>query len=153
MKESSALRFVPGHIAPEDAGPSPRLFAFHRRELLVTEANTLPSVETIDGLGIEAARTQYLGAWDGEHCFSAELPADFKLPDGYATRDLRMLFGEVCRIESESGRCRPGTFPGDVSSTVQGCFVPVGLGIGTPFRGSRSGLHGKGRPGSGYFRK
>ena len=93
MKESSALRFVPGHIAPEDPGPSPRLFAFHRRELLVTEANALPSVETIDVLGIEAARTQYLGAWDGEHCFSAELPADFKPPDGYATRDLRMLFG------------------------------------------------------------
>jgi NAD+ diphosphatase len=95
MTDSSPLRFVPGHIAPEDPGPAARLFAFHRRELLVTTSDTLPSVETLDALGIEAARTQYLGAWKGEHCFSAELPADFKPPQGYVTRDLRMLFGAL----------------------------------------------------------
>jgi len=95
MTDSSPLRFVPGHIAPEDPGPNPRLFAFHRRELLVTSSDTLPSVEAIDALGIEATRTQYLGAWQGDHCFSAELPEDFKPPEGFATRDLRMLFGAL----------------------------------------------------------
>ena len=57
MTDSSPLRFVPGHIAPEDPGPNPRLFAFHRRELLVTSSDTLPSVEAIAALGIEATRT------------------------------------------------------------------------------------------------
>lgn len=95
MTEASPLRFVPGHVAPEDPGPNPRLFAFLRRELLVTSANTLPSVEAIDALGIDATRTQYLGAWEGQHCFSAELPADFAPPKGFATRDLRMLFGAL----------------------------------------------------------
>jgi len=95
MTEPSPLRFVPGHVAPEDPGPDPRLFAFLRRELLVTSANTLPSVEAIDALGIDATRTQYLGAWEGQHCFSAELPADFAPPEGFATRDLRMLFGAL----------------------------------------------------------
>ena len=95
MNETPPLRFVPGHIAPEDPGPNPRLFAFLGRELLVTSANSLPSVEAIDSLGIEATRTQYLGAWDDGHCFSAELPADFKPPEGFATRDLRMLFGAL----------------------------------------------------------
>jgi NAD+ diphosphatase len=93
MSEKHPLRFVPGHVAPENPGPAPRLFAFHGRELLVTESNQLPSVETIDALGIDAVRTQYLGAWDEAPCFSAELPADFKPPTGFATRDLRMLFG------------------------------------------------------------
>ena len=95
MSEKYPLRFVPGHVAPEDLGPAPRLFAFHGRELLVGEDNQLASVETIDALGINAVRTQYLGAWDGEPCFSAELPADFKAPAGFVTRDLRMLFGAL----------------------------------------------------------
>ena len=95
MIESSPLRFVPGHIAPENSGPNPRLFAFLGRELLVTSENLLPSVTAIDGLGIEATRTQYLGAWDQQHCYSAELPGDFKPPEGFATKDLRMLFGAL----------------------------------------------------------
>jgi len=95
MNEGSPLRFVPGHIPPENPGSAPRLFAFLGRELLVTADNALPSVASIDALGIEATRTQYLGAWDGTHCFSAELPEDFKPPDGFATRDLRMLFGAL----------------------------------------------------------
>ena len=95
MIESSPLRFVPGHIAPENPGPNPRLFAFLGRELLVTSENLLPSVTAIDGLGIEATRTQYLGAWDQQHCYSAELPGDFKPPEGFATKDLRMLFGAL----------------------------------------------------------
>jgi NAD+ diphosphatase len=95
MIESSPLRFVPGHVAPENPGPNPRLFAFLGRELLVTSENLLPSVTAIDGLGIEATRTQYLGAWDQQHCYSAELPGDFKPPEGFATKDLRMLFGAL----------------------------------------------------------
>ena len=46
MSEKYPLRFVPGHVAPEDLGPAPRLFAMDARDPLRvplhTEAETIP---------------------------------------------------------------------------------------------------------------
>jgi NAD+ diphosphatase len=95
MSKSSPLQFTPGYSAPEDLGPDPRCFAFRQRELLVTEDGKLPAVSTIDTHGIEAVRTQYLGALGESHCFSAELDVTLQPPAGFAFRDLRMLFGSL----------------------------------------------------------
>lgn len=95
MAETPPLPFTPDHRPPADLSGEPILFAFWRRELLVTGAHTLPPVETIDAHGIEAVRTQYLGRLGDRHCFSAELQPDFKAPDGLVLRDLRMLFGAL----------------------------------------------------------
>ena len=93
MSESLPLPFIPNHRPPEDSGNDPMLFAFRKRELLVTADNALPSVSVIDAEGIEALRTQYLGRLGERHCFSAELDENFQPPSGFALRDLRMLFG------------------------------------------------------------
>lgn len=89
------LPFVPSHIRPDSPGTEPLLFAFRRRELLVTADGSLPAYTVINGHGFEAVRTQYLGLFGESHCYSAEFPADTEAPDGLAFRDLRMLFASL----------------------------------------------------------
>lgn len=91
----SPLPFIPHHTPPENPGQDPILFAFRRRELLVTSELKIPSVEQIDAHGVEAIRTQYLGSLGGRHCYSAELPSDVAPADGFKFADLRMLFGSL----------------------------------------------------------
>ena len=95
MSSEFPLAFVPGHIPPGKPDEASILFCFWRRELLVTSGHVLPSVSIIDSHGIEAVRTQYLGKLGGRPCFSAELADDFKPPEAFVTRDLRMLFGSL----------------------------------------------------------
>lgn len=91
----SPLPFVPHHKSPESPGENPILFAFRGRELLVNSEFQLPSVEEIDGQGLEAVRTQYLGHLEGRHCYSAELPRDASTADGFRFADLRTLFSSL----------------------------------------------------------
>jgi NAD+ diphosphatase len=70
-------------------------FAFRARELLVSDTFAVPAVRSLDELGLTPVRTQYLGTLEGEHCFSAELPADRDPPSGAHFRDLRSLFGRL----------------------------------------------------------
>ncbi|MBW2382848.1 MAG: NAD(+) diphosphatase [Deltaproteobacteria bacterium] len=87
--------FIPHHTGPDHPGDAPLLFAFRRRELLVTTGHALPGVATINREGIEAVRTQYLGRLGEVHCYSAELEAGVQPPEGLVFRDLRMLFGSL----------------------------------------------------------
>lgn len=95
MAENFPLPFLPSHIRPESPGDKPLLFAFRRRELLVTVEGSLPPYAVINSQGFEAVRTQYLGVLGSVHCYSAELPHDVDAPDGLAFRDLRMLFASL----------------------------------------------------------
>lgn len=92
------FRFIPHHRPPESPGEQPILFAFRRREILVTVDLRLPSVEEIDARGLEAVRTQYLGRLDGRHCFSAELPEDADEAEGLRYANLHMLHGAFDEI-------------------------------------------------------
>lgn len=144
MSEELPLPFTPHHRTPEDVGADPMLFAFRKRELLVTENNELPSVSMIDAHGIEAVRTQYLGQLGDRHCFSAELEEAFQPPSGFALRDLRMLFGafdatmhalagravqivEWDRTHQFCGACGQATrlSNGDRSRTCPDCEIPA----------------------------
>ena len=144
MTGTLPLPFVPDHRPPEDPGPDVLLFAFWRRELLVTAKNALPPVEHIDAHGIEAVRTQYLGRLGSRHCFSAELAESFRPPEGMALRDLRMLFGafdetlhalagravqivEWDRTHQFCGACGQRTVPSetDRSRTCPDCRIPL----------------------------
>lgn len=72
---------------------------------MVTKELTLPAVEEIDSHGIEAVRTQFLGNLGQQACYSAELPDDFKPPEGLVTRNLQMLFGSLEeRLHAVAGR-------------------------------------------------
>ncbi len=91
----SPFRFVPHHKSPDDPGENPLLFAFRGRDLLVTEDLRLPDVGAIDAHGYEAVRRQYLGALDGRHCYSVELPSDAKETGELKFTNLHMLFGSL----------------------------------------------------------
>lgn len=91
----SPFRFVPHHKAPEHPGEAPILFAFRGRELLVTLELGLPDVAMIDDHGFEAVRRQYLGMFDGRHCYSAELPADVVEVGQLKFTNLHMLHGSL----------------------------------------------------------
>ena len=95
MDSAFPLPFTPGHVPPDDPGEAPLTFCFWRRELLVTSDLTLPSVELIDSHTIEAVRTQFLGRLGERACYSAQLPDEFRPPEGLVTKDLRMLFGSL----------------------------------------------------------
>lgn len=94
-KPESPFRFVPHHLPPEDPGEAPLLFAFRGREMLVTHELKLPDVATIDAHGFEAVRRQYLGALDGRHCYSVELPSDAKDVGELKFTNLHMLYGSL----------------------------------------------------------
>ena len=98
MDTEFPLPFVPSHSPPENPGEDPLLFCFWRRELLVTPDGIMPTVSEIDQHGVEAVRTQYLGQLGERPCYSADLEADFKAPEGFVTRDLRMLFGSLDEV-------------------------------------------------------
>ena len=144
MTGTFPLPFVPDHRPPEQAGEDALLFAFWRRELLVTARNALPPVQHVDACGIEAVRTQYLGRLGTRHCFSAELAESFRPPEGLALRDLRMLFGaldetlhalagravqivEWDRTHQFCGACGQRTVPSqtDRSRSCPDCRIPL----------------------------
>jgi NAD+ diphosphatase len=105
MGEDFPLSFIPHHDGPDDPGDAPLLFAFRRRELLVKLDHGLPTVSEIDEHGIDAVRTQYLGRLGERHCYSAELEAGLKPPEGLVFRDLRMLFGALqAELHAVAGR-------------------------------------------------
>ena len=87
--------FVPGHRPPEQPGAEPLLFAFRRRELLVTSSYAVPTAREMEAHGIQPVRRQYLGRLGERHCFSAELDEALKPPSGLVLRDLHMLFGAL----------------------------------------------------------
>ncbi|MCZ6463777.1 MAG: NAD(+) diphosphatase [Proteobacteria bacterium] len=95
MSAPSLPRFTPGISPPANPAGPLRWFAFRRRELLVTSAYQLPEAADLAQLGLAPVRHQYLGRLDDTHCYSAELPADARPPDGMAFRDLRALYGRL----------------------------------------------------------
>ena len=97
--------FVPHHKSPEDPGEDPMVFAFRGRDMLVKDDLTLPAITQIDEHGFEAVRRQYLGALNGRHCYSAELPVDAKESGGLRFANLHMLFGSLGdEIHAVAGR-------------------------------------------------
>jgi NAD+ diphosphatase len=97
-RPTTPFRFIPHHRPPKSAGEEPILFAFRRREILVTHELTLPKVSEIDAQGLEAVRTQYLGLLDGRHCYSAELPENAEEGAGLRYANLHMLYGSFDEI-------------------------------------------------------
>jgi NAD+ diphosphatase len=51
--------------------------------------------QDISDFGLEAVRWQYLGLYEGNHCFSCEIAAEVAAPEGMAWTGLRGLFGLV----------------------------------------------------------
>lgn len=89
-----SVAFVPALTLGAPA-PTAVCFAFRGRELLLTEAFTLPTWSELEALGLAAVRMQPLGQLHGLPCFSAELARASEPPHGMRFRDLRQLFGRM----------------------------------------------------------
>ena len=95
MDSTFPLTFAPSHAAPAQPAAADLLFAFKKRELLVTSEHQVLTMTDAAVFGIEPLRTQYLGQLGQIHCFSAELHDDVELPSGLLLCDLRRLFGKL----------------------------------------------------------
>ena len=100
IKIDSAMSdpFIP-LVNPPDALSSPAMwFAFQGAQLLIRREEgraSVPSARHISEFGLEAVRSQYLGLYEGNHCFSCEIAAEVAAPEGMAWTGLRGLFGLV----------------------------------------------------------
>ena len=73
-------------------------FAFHRGELLITQSEDvagLPCCVDLAELGLNPARSLYLGTYGGKHCYASELEHAHALPAGHALQGLRAVLGMV----------------------------------------------------------
>ncbi|MEM9266345.1 MAG: NAD(+) diphosphatase [Cyanobacteria bacterium P01_F01_bin.13] len=57
--------------------------------------NSIPYGESLEELGIEPVRSQYLGTLANRPCYATELPKELELPSGLELRPLRGLHGQL----------------------------------------------------------
>jgi NAD+ diphosphatase len=87
--------YVPHHKEPAERRDPALWFAFSAADLLVCEdgdAACLPCCVHLTEHGLEAQRPQYLGQYDGRHCYAVEIDADAGLPGGWRRVGLREAF-------------------------------------------------------------
>jgi NAD+ diphosphatase len=90
--------FVSGVTPAEDRTGPAWWFAFRDERLLVldhAEGVTLPFTADLAEFGLAPLRTLYLGRLAGKDCFAAALAVDALIPDRYAFRGIRALFGAL----------------------------------------------------------
>jgi NAD+ diphosphatase len=90
--------YVPLHTPPESRDEPALWFAFRRTDIVVQGSAGTPALPCCGDLGehgIAPRRTQYLGRYDGRHCYAVELDEAQPLPEGWGTLGLRELFALV----------------------------------------------------------
>jgi NAD+ diphosphatase len=100
--------YTPLFIPPERLSEPVLWFAFRKAEILVLNGGERPEMPCCLDLsehGLTAGRSQYLGLYDGRHCYATEIPDSQPLPQGWAPLGLRDLFGLVeTTLAALSGR-------------------------------------------------
>ena len=96
-------------VTPPARRDEPALwFAFRKTEILVVngaERPALPHCPDLGAHGLSPQRSQYLGIYDGKHCYAVEISESEPLPEGWAALGLRDLFGLVeTTLAALSGR-------------------------------------------------
>lgn len=100
--------YVPAVTPPDRIAEAVLWFAFRRAEILVvngTGAPDLPFCADLSEHGLVPARHQYLGVYDGKHCYAVEVHETQPVPEGWSALGLRDLFGMVeTTLAALSGR-------------------------------------------------
>ena len=99
--------YIPLHNPPEARDEPAIWFGFRKGELLVCtgERHELPCCRDLSEHGLEAERLQYLGLYDGKHCYAVEIPDSGDLPQGWRLMGLRDAFGVLdAQLAALSGR-------------------------------------------------
>ena len=87
--------YVPHHVPPETLDAPALWFAFRGAELIVcagADSAELPCCMHLNEHGLEPQRPQYLGRYDGRHCYAAAIDESQPLPDGWRPVGLRDAF-------------------------------------------------------------
>jgi NAD+ diphosphatase len=90
-----ASLYVPHHKEPAERSDPALWFAFAAGDLLVCEeaaAERLPCCMQLTEHGFDVQRQQYLGQYDGRHCYAVEIDEGAALPGGWRRVGLREAF-------------------------------------------------------------
>jgi NAD+ diphosphatase len=90
--------FIVGIEPPSDRNEKAFWFIFRGREVLLNirkNPGVIPKLRDPWELGLSGIREQYLGALDGTHCYSVEIPEGTKAPEGMKFADLRQAYSEM----------------------------------------------------------
>lgn len=90
--------FIIGVEPPANRTEKAFWFIFRGREILLKLNNNpgvIPKLVNFGELGLSGIREQYLGALEGTHCYSVELPGDAQVPDCMKFVDLRQAYSEM----------------------------------------------------------
>jgi len=86
-----------GRTQPPDTLTGPHLwFVFENGRLIVVddhEGMSLPFAPDLEALGFKVQRQHYLGTFQGQHCFVAEVEP--QIPRGFRGNDLRRMLGQL----------------------------------------------------------
>ncbi len=85
-------------ITPPANKTGPALwFAFAGNKLLCHQepSDVIPLLVDFSELGLESIRQQYLGTFDGQHCFSVELAKPVSVPEGMILQGLRQVYARL----------------------------------------------------------
>src|SRR5688572_28382791 len=86
-------------VTPPRALEEPALwFAFHRGELLIVSSDSTARLHccvSLAELGLNSARSLYLGTYAGKHCYVSELEHASEVPAGHELQGLRAVLGMV----------------------------------------------------------
>ena len=100
--------YVPLLTPPAERSEPALWFAFRKAEILVVNAAERPAMPCCVDLsehGLEPQQSQYLGLYEGRHCYAVEIHESQPLPQGWAPLGLRDLFGLVeTTLAALSGR-------------------------------------------------
>ena len=87
--------YTPCHTPPQVREEPALWFAFAKSDLVVCDAAAgacLPCCLHLGDHGIEPLRPQYLGTFDGKHCYAVEIADSAALPEGWRRVGLRDAF-------------------------------------------------------------
>jgi len=90
------MSYIPFYTPPADRDGPALWFVVQRSRMLVRTAPDtieLPCCTALEEHGFQPLRQQYLGLYDGKHCYAAEVPETDALPEGWGGTGLRELFG------------------------------------------------------------
>jgi NAD+ diphosphatase len=91
-------KFIVGIEPPAGRTEKALWFIFRGRDILLKirkNPGAIPKFQDFGEFGLPAVREQYLGMLEGTHCYSVELPADTKAPEGMEFVDLRKAHSEL----------------------------------------------------------
>ncbi|MDY9928159.1 NAD(+) diphosphatase [Methanosarcina sp.] len=91
-------KFIVGIEPPAGRTEKALWFIFRGRDILLKvhkNPGAIPRLLDIKELRLPAVREQYLGMLEEAHCYSVELPADARAPEGMEFVDLRQAHSEI----------------------------------------------------------